>query len=304
MRRLLGAVRTRPVRSLLVVAVLLTSAASACSGDDDEQASPPPTTRADVPSIIEPPLKTALTVTVQQVVDVRTVQLSDGEEVRVKGLAEPDGCWADASATFARTMLLQKPVEPTPSGDGLVSLRLADGTDYGLLAVELGMVRSDAADDRLMREAETSASTKKLGRWGPPCVKPSTAATPPPAAPATPTTSAAPPKPQPVTGCSVAYQVTHRWPGGFRTDVTIRNTGTTAIQGWTLQWKFANGQTVTEMWNATVKQSGPDVSATAMPYNQAIAQGESVLMGFTANSGGTNTTPRTFSLNGHACTLA
>jgi endonuclease YncB( thermonuclease family) len=284
----------------LVVAVLLASAASACGGDD-EQASPAPTPPAETPAIIEPPLKTALSVTVQQVVDVRTVQLSDGEQVRIKGLAEPDGCWAEASATFARTMLLQKPVEPTPGGDGLMSLRLADGTDYGLLAVELGMVRTDAADDQLMREAETSASTKKLGRWGPPCVKPSTAATPPPAPPATPS---APPKPQPVTGCSVAYQVTHTWPGGFRTDVTIRNTGNTEIQGWTLQWKFANGQTVSEMWNATVKQSGADISATAMPYNQAIASGESLLMGFTGTSGGTNTAPRAFSLNGHSCTLA
>ncbi len=279
----------------MVAAILLTSAASACGGGG-QQASPPTssttTTPPYLPAIIEPP-KTATSVTVQQVVDVRTVRLSDGEELKVHGLAAPDACWADAAGTFARTMLLEKPVEPTPEG----SLRLADGTDYAVLAVELGMVRNDAPDDLTMKEAEDKASAKKLGRWGPPCVQPNTAA------PATPRPSATttPPAPQPVTGCSVEYRVTNTWPGGFRTDVTIRNTGKTDITGWTLKWKFPGGQTVSEMWNATPKQSGPEVAATAMPYNQAIARGESVLMGFTGSGGG-NSTPSAFSLNGFACT--
>lgn len=293
MRRLLGAFTTRPTGWLLAAALLLIGAAGACGGDGD-QASPasPTTTTPYVPQIIEPPEKSALTV--RRVVDVRTVELSDGEEVRVKGLAAPDACWADASATFARSMLLEKPVETTPDGEALVSLRLADGTDYGLLAVELGMVRSETADDRALQEAERTASTKKLGRWGPPCVQPAN----PTPAPPTPA-----PAPKPVTGCSVDYRVTHTWPGGFRTDLTIRNTGDAEITGWTLQWKFANGQTVSEMWNATSKQSGADVSATAMNYNQTIGAGESVLMGFTGSSGNTNTAPGAFSLNGFPCKL-
>jgi cellulase/cellobiase CelA1 len=161
-------------------------------------------------------------------------------------------------------------------------------------------VRNESADDRAMQEAEQSASTKRLGRWGPPCVSPATATRAPDAP--KPTTTA-PPTPKPVTGCSVEYRVTHTWPGGFRTDLTLRNTGDTDVTGWTLQWKFANGQTVSEMWNATPKQSGQDISATAMPYNQAILRGESVLMGFTATGAGPNAVPRAFSLNGHACTL-
>ncbi|MEU0880914.1 cellulose binding domain-containing protein [Lentzea sp. NPDC005914] len=295
MRRLLGTVRTRPLRWVLVAAVLATSTASACGGGN-HQASPPSssttTTPPYIPAIIEPP-RAASGVTVQQVLDVRTVRLSDGEELKVRGLATPDACWADAAGTFARTMLLEKPVEPTPEG----SLRLADGTDYAVLAVELGMVRNDAADDATMKAAEEKASAKKLGRWGPPCVPSATSAptTPPPS-------NTTPPAPKPVTGCSVEYRVTNTWPGGFRTDVTIRNTGTTDVTGWTLQWKFPNGQTVSEMWNATSKQSGAEVAATAMPYNQAIARGESVLMGFTGSGGGNNSTPGAFSLNGFSCT--
>ncbi|RAS66926.1 cellulose binding domain-containing protein [Lentzea atacamensis] len=293
MRRLPGTARSRPASRLVAAVILLGSAAGSCAGDD-RPAPALPTTTQDTPAVIEPPAKAAVSVTVQRVIDVRTVQLSDGAEVTVKGLAAPDGCWTEASTTFAKAMLLDKLVDPTPAG----SLRLADGTDYALLAVELGMVRSEASGDRAMQEAEQTASAKRLGRWGPPCVQP-TSATPPPAKP----TTTAPPAPQPVTGCSVEYRVTHSWPGGFRTDVTIRNTGNTEITGWTLQWKFANGQKVSEMWNATLKQSGQDISATAMPYNQAIGKGESLLMGFNGISGGTNTAPNAFSLNGHACKL-
>jgi endonuclease YncB( thermonuclease family) len=278
----------------LITAVLLTSAAGACGGGGEQAAPAPAQTPPNVPEIIEPPIKAALSVTVQRVVDVRTVELSDGAKIQVRGLAAPDACWADAATTFARTMLLEKLVEPTPEG----SLRLADGTDYAVLAVELGMVRLEAADDRTLREAEESASARRLGRWGPPCAQPDATAPPPPQV--TPTT----PAPKAVTGCSVEYRVTHTWPGGFRTDVTIRNTGKTDVTGWTLQWKFTHGQTVSEMWNATPKHSGQDVSATAVPYNQTIARGESVLMGFTGTSGPINPAPNAFSVNGFGCTLA
>jgi hypothetical protein len=217
----------------------------------------------------------------------------------VKGLAAPDECWSDAATTFAQTMLLDKPVDTTPAG----SLRLADGTDYAVIAVELGMVRSETTDDLVLQEAEKTASAKHLGRWGPPCTQPSTQPGTRAPAPA-PTPAVRPTTPKPITGCSVAYRVTNTWPGGFRTDVTIGNTGNTEINGWTLKWTFANGQTVSEMWNATPKQTGGDVFATAVSYNQVIRPGETLLMGFTGGSGNTNTDPRSFTLNGHACTLA
>jgi endonuclease YncB( thermonuclease family) len=282
--------RRRPARWLLAAVIPLLGA---CGAGHAEEAPPTSTTPPlHFPSLIEQPSKKA-PVTVQSVVDVRTVRLSDGTEFKISGLAAPDACWAEAATTFAKSMLLDKPVETTASG----SLRLADSTDYAVVAVELGMTRTESEDDRALKEAEATASAKHLGRWGPPCVKPSTSATPPPA-----TTSAAP-KPKPVPGCAVTYHVTDAWPGGFRTDVTIYNTGNTEVNGWTLQWKFASGQRINEMWNATPKQSGGDVQATAVSYNQVIAPGESLLMGFTGSSGNTNADPRAFSLNGLACTL-
>ncbi|MCS7477460.1 cellulase family glycosylhydrolase [Umezawaea endophytica] len=102
--------------------------------------------------------------------------------------------------------------------------------------------------------------------------------------------------------CAVAYKVGSQWQGGFGADVTIRNTGSTAVNGWTLRWTFANGQTVTQMWNATASQSGAQVSAVNAPYNAAIAAGGSVGFGFNASWTGTNAAPTTFTLNGASCT--
>ncbi|HEX6344182.1 cellulase family glycosylhydrolase [Umezawaea sp.] len=102
--------------------------------------------------------------------------------------------------------------------------------------------------------------------------------------------------------CAVSYKVASQWQGGFGADVTIRNTGTAAVNGWTLRWTFANGQTVTQMWNATAGQSGTQVSAVNVPYNAAIAAGGSVGFGFNASWTGTNAVPTAFTLNGAACT--
>ncbi len=103
-------------------------------------------------------------------------------------------------------------------------------------------------------------------------------------------------------GCSVAYRVTNQWQSGFGGDVTIRNTGSAAVNGWTLRWSFANGQTVTQMWNATPTQSGAQVSVVNAPYNAAIAAGGSVGFGFNGSWTGTNAVPTAFTLNGAPCT--
>ena len=48
----------------------------------------------------------------------------------------------------------------------------------------------------------------------------------------------------PATTCRVRY-VANSWSNGFTADVTITNTGTTPINGWTLAWTFAGNQQIT-----------------------------------------------------------
>jgi beta-glucosidase len=92
--------------------------------------------------------------------------------------------------------------------------------------------------------------------------------------------------------------------GGFTANLTIRNTGTTTINGWTLRFAFGNAQQrVTQGWSATWTQTGADVAAVNMSYNGTIAAGASTGLGFNG-SGGPNPRPAAFTLNGSPCTIA
>jgi endo-1,4-beta-xylanase len=132
--------------------------------------------------------------------------------------------------------------------------------------------------------------------------------TPPTSAP----TTTAPPTTSPPTsttlpqgsGCQVAYRLQTQWQDGFVADVTIRNTGTTVINGWTLTWTFPGNQTITSAWNTVATQSGQAVTARDAGWNAAIPPGGTASFGFQATYGGTNPPPTAFRLGGTACTVA
>ncbi|MEU9090080.1 cellulase family glycosylhydrolase [Streptomyces sp. NPDC048428] len=108
----------------------------------------------------------------------------------------------------------------------------------------------------------------------------------------------------PGVGCSVGYRVVNEWSGGFQGEITIRNTGTTTIDGWTLGFAFANGQTVTNMWGGTPTQTGGSVSVAPASYTSTIAANGSVTVGFTGSRSGTNAPPAAFTLSGATCAAA
>ena len=101
--------------------------------------------------------------------------------------------------------------------------------------------------------------------------------------------------------CSVGYRAVGEWPGGFQGEITLRNTGSAAISGWTLGFTFADGQTISNMWGGTPTQNGGAVKVTPASYTSTIPAGGSVTVGFLGNKGATNTAPTTFSLNGTTC---
>ncbi|WP_182881528.1 cellulose binding domain-containing protein [Microbispora sp. H10949] len=103
-------------------------------------------------------------------------------------------------------------------------------------------------------------------------------------------------------GCRVDYQVTNQWQGGFGTSVTITNLGD-AVNGWTLTWTYTAGQTVTQAWNATVTQSGAQVTAKDAGYNGSIPTGGTASFGFNGSwNDSANPVPASFSLNDTTCT--
>jgi len=99
----------------------------------------------------------------------------------------------------------------------------------------------------------------------------------------------------------VANQVS-AWNTGLTDNITVTNTGSTAINGWKLTFTLAGGQTITQAWNATITPSNGNVSATNLSYNAAIAPGASTSFGFQANHTGNSAAPSGFSLNAVACT--
>ncbi|MBM7862851.1 cellulose-binding domain-containing protein [Lentzea nigeriaca] len=263
---------------------------------------------------------------VREVVDGRTVELESGQRARISFLAEPAVCWAAAAIAFATKTLVDKPVRVTSIIPGEVNLWLEDGTSYASLAVREGVLRAQDAAGALA-DAEATAAREKRGLWGPPCngvaatptiatagtspkrVQPTkpvvvttdvppVATTPPAPVPAPAPAPAPAPVPPP---CTVAYRISGQWPGGFQGGVTIRNTGSAAINGWTLRWSFSDGQAVTQMWNATSSQRGAAVTATNVHYTATIAPGGEVSIGFLGSLRGGNAAPASFTLNGTAC---
>jgi beta-glucosidase len=140
----------------------------------------------------------------------------------------------------------------------------------------------------------------------PPTSAPPTTTRPPTSAP--PTTTRPPTSAPPTTGgstCSVAYRITSSWQGNFQADVTLRNTGTGTINGWALTWTFANGQTISQLWNGAVTQSGASVTVRDIGWNGTLGPNGSASFGFISSwNNSTNAVPTSFAVNGSPCALA
>ncbi|MGW6442966.1 cellulose binding domain-containing protein [Lentzea sp. NPDC055074] len=288
---------------LLVILLLLT----ACSAEPVTPVPPPaPRTSLQAPTLVNEvvPPQNVLTV-VRDVVDGRTVEFVDGTKVRVASLAEPKECFAQAALTFARSTLVATSVRYTVLSIGVVDLELEDGTDYAVLAVQNGALRPEGVDSGPLINARDEASAAGRGLWGPPCKgsdtsppPPTTTTTTPPPPPPTTTTP-----PRPAKACAVAYRITGQWSGGFQASVTVRNTGTAAVNGWSLLWTLADGESVRDMWDASARQYGRIVSAANASYNRQVPAGGSVQFGFNGSSRRSHTAPAAFTFNGVKCTV-
>ncbi|BCJ47575.1 hypothetical protein GCM10010168_19330 [Actinoplanes ianthinogenes] len=120
------------------------------------------------------------------------------------------------------------------------------------------------------------------------------------------TSPSASPSTSPSTGpggtasCRVTSAV-NAWNTGLTTTVTITNTGATAVNGWTLTFTLASGQSIVSGWNATYSPAGGRVTATNVSYNGTLAPGGSAGIGYQASHTGNAAAPTGFTLNGAAC---
>jgi len=117
-----------------------------------------------------------------------------------------------------------------------------------------------------------------------------------------PPTSSPPVSSPPVeTGTCQVSDTVSAWDTGLTENIDITNSGTSAINGWSLAFTLPSGQTITSGWNATFSPSSGQVTAKNQSYNAVLAPGASTSIGFQATHTGNAAKPSTFTLNGTAC---
>ena len=127
---------------------------------------------------------------------------------------------------------------------------------------------------------------KMSDRWYPALTQALGAAPPAsPSASASPSRSASPsasPSAPAGGSCSATYKVVSSWSANFQGEVAVTNASSVASTGWTATFTFANGQQVSQAWNATVTQSGATVTARNASYNGGLSPGASTTFGYLA----------------------
>jgi endo-1,4-beta-xylanase len=101
--------------------------------------------------------------------------------------------------------------------------------------------------------------------------------------------------------CHVTYTRNSEWPGNFTAQVVIQNTGTSAINGWSLTFTFPGDQKVTANFNGGFSMSGENATLTNASYNGTIAPGSSITDGFQGTFSSNDASPTSFAVNGTAC---
>ncbi|MFR9797013.1 glycosyl hydrolase family 18 protein [Streptomyces sp. MS06] len=103
---------------------------------------------------------------------------------------------------------------------------------------------------------------------------------------------------QAATNATAGYTKTQDWGTGFEGKWTVKNTGTTSLSSWTIEWDFPSGTAVTSAWDADVTSSGNHWTAKNKSYNGTLAPGASVSFGFNGTGSGS---PSHCTLNGGGC---
>ncbi|MCB5177832.1 glycoside hydrolase family 18 chitinase [Streptomyces sp. SMC 277] len=97
---------------------------------------------------------------------------------------------------------------------------------------------------------------------------------------------------------TATYTKVQDWGSGFEGKWTIKNTGTTTITSWTVEWDYPAGTRVTSAWDATVTNSGNHWTGKNVGWNGTLAPGASVSFGFNGAGSGA---PSGCRINGGSC---
>ncbi|MFJ5938768.1 glycosyl hydrolase family 18 protein [Streptomyces sp. NPDC093071] len=100
------------------------------------------------------------------------------------------------------------------------------------------------------------------------------------------------------TSATATYTKTQDWGSGFGGSWTVKNTGTTTLTSWTVEWDYPAGTAVTSAWDATVTNSANHWTAKNVGWNGTLAPGASVSFGYNGTGPGA---PSGCKINGAPC---
>ncbi|MCH0538121.1 cellulose binding domain-containing protein [Streptomyces sp. MUM 203J] len=103
---------------------------------------------------------------------------------------------------------------------------------------------------------------------------------------------------QAAASATATYTKVQDWGTGFQGKWTVKNTGTTTLNSWTVEWDYPAGTSVTSAWDASVTGSGTHWTAKNLSWNGTLAPGASVSFGFNGKGDGS---PSGCKLNGGSC---
>ncbi|MET7421410.1 cellulose binding domain-containing protein [Dactylosporangium sp. NPDC005555] len=101
--------------------------------------------------------------------------------------------------------------------------------------------------------------------------------------------------------CRVRYSKRNEWDPGFVADVVLTNTGTRALDGWSLRFEYGSGQKLTSYWGAVATQSGAAVVVEDGGVTPKVPPNGTVTFGLQGTWQGANPAPTAFTLNGVRC---
>jgi lysophospholipase L1-like esterase len=187
---------------------------------------------------------------------------------------------------------------------GIVQSKASAGKHVHLIDMHSALTTADLADgihpnaggyDKMAATWFTALQSVpgSIGNPGGSSPSPTPPSSPPPSSQPPSGPPSSPPASTPPAGgrsCTAAYSIVGQWTGGFQASVTV-TAGGSPTASWTVTWQYANGQTLTQSWNATVSTSGSSITARNVSYNGTLGAGGSTQFGFLGTSNGTNPVP-------------
>ncbi|MFC4591820.1 cellulose binding domain-containing protein [Sphaerisporangium corydalis] len=97
---------------------------------------------------------------------------------------------------------------------------------------------------------------------------------------------------------TAVFAKTASWDAGYNGQFTITNTGSSALNGWTVAFDLPSGTTAGTYWDALMTRSGDHYTFKNREYNGTLAPGASTTFGWVAAGTGS---PAGCTLNGGSC---